>query len=225
MVRTPQNPTPFEWTGAKERAATLLADGELTDQEIAEEVGVNRWTLWSWKQHPDFAARVEETVQQLGAVARRYALGHKANRMARLQRRADALDRVIAERAADPAMQNVPGGKTGLLVRTVKVIGAGENAREVAEYRVDTGLLKEMRELEQQAAQEAGDWVEKGQVQGVVADLHRSVIPEIDELRKLPLEELMRIHREALGYTGPEEDDDQLSGPEVIENGDGGRLG
>ena len=98
-------------------------------------------------------------------------------------------------------MQNVPGGRAGLLVRRVKSIGAGENAREVVEYEVDTALLKELRELERQAAQEAGQWATKHEVRGVVASV--SVIPEISELLKMPAEELLRLHRETLGLPGP----------------------
>jgi hypothetical protein len=110
-----------------------------------------------------------------------------------------AIAGVIAERAADPDMANVPGGRTGLLVRRVKVIGSGDNAREVCEYEVDTGLLKELRELEKQAAVEAGQWSTTSEVRGVVASV--SVIPEMEQLRKLPIEELLRIHRESLGLT------------------------
>lgn len=60
-------------------------------------------------------------------------------------------------------MPDVPGGKTGLLVREIKSIGAGPNSREVEEYKVDTGLLKELREHERQAAIELGQWQESGQ--------------------------------------------------------------
>jgi hypothetical protein len=48
-----------------------------------------------------------------------------------------------------------------------------------------------------------GQWSARHEVRGVVANV--SVIPEIDELRKMPIEELLRIHRESLGYTAPEQ--------------------
>jgi hypothetical protein len=41
-------------------------------------------------------------------------------------------------------------------------------------------------------------------VRGVVANV--SVIPEIGELRKMPIEELLRIHRASLGYPAPQQE-------------------
>jgi hypothetical protein len=83
-------------------------------------------------------------------------------------RRLEALDRrhrkmsaVIEERAADPKMQDVPGGDTGLLVHRVKSIGKGKHSRTIDLYHVDAALLKEMREIEKQAAIETGQWGEK----------------------------------------------------------------
>ncbi len=68
---------------------------------------------------------------------------------------------IIDERAADPDMQDVPGGKSGLMVRTYKGIGAGPTAQCYEEYAADTPLSAEMRATEKQAAQEVGQWVEK----------------------------------------------------------------
>ena len=201
MVTTPENPRPFEWTAAKERAASMLADGEPTDAQIAGEIGVDAWTLWSWKQRPEFATRVRQIVEQAGEEMAHLAIAKKLGRMRAYDERWRELQRVIAERAADPAMQSFPGGRTGLLVRTVKVIGSGEAARQVEEYRLDAGLLKELRELERQAAVEAGQWTTKTEMRGAVASV--SVIPDHGELLKMPAEELLRLHRETLGLPGP----------------------
>jgi hypothetical protein len=111
------------------------------------------------------------------------------------------LQRVIAERGADPTMQDVPGGRTGLLLKTVKVIGSGEAARQVEEYRLDAALLKELRELEKQAAEEAGQWTARPEVRAAVACV--SVLPDMAELLKMPAEELLRLHSESLGLPGP----------------------
>jgi hypothetical protein len=192
-----QKPTPFEWTVTRERAAALLADGELTDQEVADEIGANRWTLWSWRRHPDFAARVRQITERAAEELERHAIALKARRMRTYDERWRELQRVIAERAAAPEMQSVPGGRTGLLVRSVREIGSGEAARQVEEYRLDAALLKELRGLEKQAAIEAGQWSTKHEVRGVVASV--SVIPDLPELLKLPADELLRIHRETLG--------------------------
>ena len=44
---------------------------------------------------------------------------------------------------------------------TPQAIGVGANQQTIEEYAIDTGLLKEFRAHEQQAAQELGEWVEK----------------------------------------------------------------
>jgi hypothetical protein len=63
-------------------------------------------------------------------------------------------------------MAEAPGGETGLLTKKLKVIGFGENAELVAEYSVDTGLLKELRAHEEQAARELGQWADKTEISG-----------------------------------------------------------
>jgi hypothetical protein len=150
----------FEWDARRERAALLLAEGELTDVEVAAEVEVTDRTLRNWKAVPAFAARVKQLVAELGAVAQRKAIGRRARRLAALDDRWQRMKAVIAARADE--MKDLPGGgSSGLLVKTVKSIGSGDNAREVEEYAVDAALLREMRELEKQAAQETGQWAEK----------------------------------------------------------------
>ena len=153
-------PPPFKWSGPKRRAAELLAADELTDEQVAAAVGTERRTLARWKLHPDFAAAVQAGADALGEVARRYAVGRRAARVRALQDRWDALRQVIGDRATAPEMQAAPGGATGLLCRTVKGVGSGENFQLVEEYEVDTGLLRELREHEKQAAQELGQWTE-----------------------------------------------------------------
>jgi len=72
----------------------------------------------------------------------------------------------LPQRAAAVEFAEVPGGTTGLLVHTYKAIGTGEFVEKVDEYAVDTGLLAELRAHEKQAAQELGQWVEKGEIRG-----------------------------------------------------------
>jgi hypothetical protein len=57
-----------------------------------------------------------------------------------------------------------PGASTALLVRRERSVGSGQNQKFVAEYKVDTGLLRELRKLEKQAAIELGQWTEKRDV-------------------------------------------------------------
>ena len=61
---------------------------------------------------------------------------------------------VIEERAASPDFAKVPGGTTGLLCRDLR-------CKDTPVYKVDTGLLAELRAHEQQAAQELSQWQTK----------------------------------------------------------------
>jgi hypothetical protein len=151
----------FSWSATASAAALAVALDDETDEQIAAAAGVSRRTLANWKVHPDFAARVDQHRAEFHDQARRRGIALVANRVAALDDRWRRLRRVIAERAADPAMRGVPGGTTGLLVRDVRAVGRGEEARPVDVYRLDIGLLRELRELEKQAAVEVGDWNER----------------------------------------------------------------
>jgi hypothetical protein len=186
-------PRPFKWTAPKRRAVEMLASDEVPDAGIAAAVSVNRATLLRWKSHPEFAAAVREAVAALGEAARRHAVGRRAARVKALDDRRHTLQRVIAERAAAPEMQGVPGGTTGHLCRTVKGIGSGETFQVVEEFEVDTGLLRELREHEKQAAQELGQWADKHVVEGPRGE---SPFPPWEDLVRLPREDLLRLYEE-----------------------------
>ena len=49
----------------QERVAQLLAEGKLTDRQIARQQRVSLSTLWEWQQRPEFAAAVSEHRQAL----------------------------------------------------------------------------------------------------------------------------------------------------------------
>lgn len=157
----------FRWTGKKERAAELVAEEELTYDEIAHALGVGTATVRRWAAHADFRARVKRRSEEIGDAATRYAIARRLRRIKGYDDRRERMLRLIAERAA--AHTDAPGGSTGLLVRTVKVVGGGENAERVEEYELDAALLRELRELEKQAAIEAGQWQEAASAEGLHA--------------------------------------------------------
>jgi hypothetical protein len=80
----------------------------------------------------------------------------RESRVNALQDRWERLQRVINERAVEMDGE-IAGGGTGLLVRDYK----GKNA-DRAVYKVDTGLLDELRQHERQAAEELGQLQTKG---------------------------------------------------------------
>jgi hypothetical protein len=168
--------TDFRWTEARLTAAELLAEDKLSDEVIAQRVGVTRAGLAKWKTQPEFMAKIDEFVERFDTAIRRRAIARQLRRVAALQDRWERMHQVIDERAVAEEMRDIAGGTTGLLVRTFKVVGNGPDAHTVPEFAVDTGLLKELREHEKQAAQELGQWTEKREVKGEGAGIQVRVI-------------------------------------------------
>lgn len=168
----------FEWTTRKDQAAERVAQDRETDTAIAEACGVTQRTLERWKLAPEFQARVEQHRTKQRAAIEAKGIAEKQNRLDGYVARYQALQRVVAARSQ--AYKAAPGGDTGLIVgkiALVKVYASGDDEpepedgdetlfsakryRAVWEYSLDTGLLKEMRDLEKQIAQELGEWVNK----------------------------------------------------------------
>lgn len=215
----------FRRARQKLHAARLLAEDELTDREVAARAGVSERQLYRWKREPAFAARVRALVAELGELSTRRAIGRRARRLRALDERWQALQRVAAERGADPGMAGVPGGATGLLVRTVRGVGSGPNFRVVEEYEVDAALLRELRDHERQAAQELGQWVEK--LAPTSPDGEEPYRATDDEARAIVAAALARLGLElgAAGGGGPPGPDGPALGPPggpAAGGGDGG---
>jgi hypothetical protein len=162
----------FRWTEGRERAAALLAEDRLSDEDIANLVGITRQALQKWKARPEFMARVDGIVEKIRIAVEAEGIANKVNRVALLNDMWRRQQAVIAARAGEYA--HIPGGDTGLLVRTVNIakvyeVGDPDDERMnptketilVEEYAVDTGLLKEMRETAKQAAIELRQWTEQ----------------------------------------------------------------
>jgi transposase-like protein len=181
-----QNATTFVWTEPRKQAVLLVAEDDLSDTEIAARVGVHRATLDRWKQHPDFAAQVAHHIEDLNRAMTRLAIAKKHKRVTELNALHEKALRVIEQRGAEyqamaeedaqqptitPLRQmigdrSVPaGGETGLLVRQLKQIGAGRTAQLVEEFAFDAALVKEIRALQEQAAKELGQWVDRSEVE------------------------------------------------------------
>lgn len=146
------------------KAIPLVALDGQTDEAIAAEIGVTTRTLRNWKRQPAFAGEVQGLRDEFAAVARREAIMTVEGRVKEYAARHERMRLVIDQRAA--AGGDVPGAGTGLLVKTYKAIGSGESAFAQPEWSVDTGLLREMRELEKQAAQDLGQWADRKEHSG-----------------------------------------------------------
>lgn len=151
----------FAWTQNTLIAAQLVAEGDLTQDQIAERANTTRNTLYLWRKNPEFAGRVEEIREEFRQSVRQRGIAILEKRVEAQNTRWRKLQRVIDERANDPSFAEVPGWQTGLLTRDIKTVGFGPSAMTVNLFSVDTALLREIRELEKQAALEMGQWTEK----------------------------------------------------------------
>lgn len=165
----------------KIEAAVLVAQDEISDEKIAEQLGITRRTLANWKNNPEFSDYVDEENRKVQAAMLRLDIAKRHKRVSILDDLLNKSLTVIEERAAmygeeielpdgfDQDEYGAPaGGKTGLLTRQVKIIGTGEHSMKTIEYQVDTGLVKQITSLMDQAANELGQKVDKVAVSGDV---------------------------------------------------------
>jgi len=139
----------------------MLAEDSVSDAEIAAACGVTRPALQKWKAREEFQTRIAEIVKRRKDAALRYSIAQQDKRIADMDDRWRRMRQLIDARAEE-LNGAVPGGETGLLVRQIKLSNTGI---QVEEFAVDTGLLKEMRALEEQVAKELGQYADKPEAQ------------------------------------------------------------
>lgn len=88
------------------------------------------------------------------------AITRRRERLAGYEERRNRLLGIVEARADEYADQT-PGGASGYVGKTLKVVGTGATARTELEYVVDATLLRALLALEEQAARETGQWFEK----------------------------------------------------------------
>jgi hypothetical protein len=157
-------------SGRMLRAAMLVADDHLTNDQIAADVGVTRHALANWKRREDFRTEVERVRTLVRDEVLREGIARKANRIRALDDLFHRIEQIIEERAADPAMQNIPGGKTGLVKRTVKSIGFGASATIIEKFEFDAAVSKQYLAVLEQAAKEMGGKFEEAKPNGGPGD-------------------------------------------------------
>jgi hypothetical protein len=151
----------FLWDGDRLKAAELVARGTMTEEQIGEAVGFSARQFRRWKQHPEFMAKVEEFAREIEKAVLKEGIANRAERVRAMNDRWNRYRSIISERAASDEMQEIPGGKSGMLVHDVKMVGSRDGAERADIYSFDTGLAQSILALEKQAAQEVGQWVEK----------------------------------------------------------------
>lgn len=172
-------------TNAQIKAAHLVVEDRLTDEEIAAEVGTSIRQFYRWKRSPAFVAETTRITKAFNAALIGVGVATHRRRVEAINDRWHRMQRLIEARAKDPETARIPGGETGLLVKQLKGIGKGKDFKVVEEFAVDTGLLREMREHERQAAMELGQWVEKVAPTNPEGDREYGELTEPERVAKL----------------------------------------
>ena len=89
--------TLFPWCKRSVRATELVAEGRLTNAQVAAEVGLSRQGLDRWKAHPEFKARVAAILDEYRALRRRDMIARWEKQWEESERRQDVYR---AEKAA-----------------------------------------------------------------------------------------------------------------------------
>jgi hypothetical protein len=177
-------------TEQQQKAAELLAKG-VKVAKVAKALGLCERTIYNWKLDAIFKSEVARIEAEWRGRARQYGAADQDYRLRDLNDRYARLRAVIQQRARDPQFQEVPGGKTGLLTVSYKMMTRLDSSTDpptritepVAEYAVDTGMLAEMRAIEQQTAIELGQWKPKSQVENMAAQTS-AIIEKLHQGRK-----------------------------------------
>jgi hypothetical protein len=139
----------------------------------------NLTRLKQWSATFNWQGRLAEIQAKEQAAIEAASIVHQTNRISMLDRLHRGLERIVDERAASPAMKDVPGGSTGLLVGEpviVKVYGSDgkedtddeiltpvKEARILRKYAIDKTLVSLAMALEKQVVQEKGEWSKKSE--------------------------------------------------------------
>lgn len=155
---------------AKQReTAILVAEDDLSDVDICNQVGIGRTTLHRWKLNPAFVDAVDEHTAELERQMVRLSVTKRRKRLAVLNDLHEKALTVIDARALEYGdIKEAAGGHTGLVVRDIKAVGSGPSAQIVEVWGVDVSLMREIRAIEEQAAKELGQWVDKADVSGSI---------------------------------------------------------
>jgi len=168
-------PSTAQKCSKRERVAILLAEGDLSDTKIAEEVGVSRRAIVNWKNDPEFRALQDTAHQKIVAAAYALPIARKEKRLKVLDdlyaRHVHALE-LRAQRIADElSAVDTPEGATrkffgnfipaeavtGLFVKKETTLA---NGMKSVEWVYDGSIFKAICDLQKQAGLEVGNFSE-----------------------------------------------------------------
>jgi hypothetical protein len=143
----------------KDEVIALLLTGS-TPAQIAEKYHVSKAALTKFQQrHCDRLAALHAEVERQVSD---YAIAEVVNVIAGMDEDWRGLGQVQRDRAADKTYADVPGYSTGLMAHTYKSVGSGDNQQLVDEFKVDTAVIAERRNLAMAAMQLLGKMPKAG---------------------------------------------------------------
>jgi DNA-binding XRE family transcriptional regulator len=156
----------WKWSKQRENAALLSSDGKLTEQQIAQTVGVARRTLHRWRQHPAYSARIAKHCAAHRKQIRTKGIAARTNRIAELSHELAALEQIEAERARIYGTAKfrdvIAGGASGLIIisgwQTIVNAKTGEK-QKLPLVRSDVSTIKRKLAILKKVEQELGQWL------------------------------------------------------------------
>jgi hypothetical protein len=185
-------------TRKQHAAAIEVATNRRSFAKIASKAGVCLRTLTTWRASPEFQAEVERLLNLWAADVEKRGIADRRRRLYQVNLRWRAKQSLREQRAKmfrklakdDPQLAQVPGGNTGMVVWTTKMLHVGEQEYErIIEHEFDAALDAAMRADEEHVATDLGQWKPKHEISfaedgGALRIQNLSALTD-DELRTL----------------------------------------
>lgn len=145
------------------KAAAMIAEERLSQQDIAKKLGLSEYALSRWKRkYPEFRELIGRYRTNIAEEALNTAIARKDVRISKLNKMHAKIERIIDKRAEDavnnPTFVGVAGADTGLIVHDRKCIGGAQFGEMVDVFAVDTELIKRHDSILEQVAKEKGEF-------------------------------------------------------------------
>lgn len=162
----------LERPGWPARVIALVLEGK-SDAEVAKALStarteVKRQAVSAFRKR--HKAELTQVIEEAERETKNYAIARLVDQIAGLDEDWLALGEVQKARAADKRYASEPGYSTGRMVHSQKTLGGGEFAEIVDEYKVDTAVIAERRNLVMAAAELMG------QLQGKKGDQGGAIV-------------------------------------------------
>lgn len=155
-----KKPTEKPLSAKQLKAAALVGEDALTNERIATECGITLSTLYKWKTERPFQEAVRKKVQELDDAVSQLQFAKRRERIRALDQMAQDYVTLVEERAAwfTENEPDIPGGRTGRIVRQERVLGSGKSQVRTTEYVLDKALDQGLRDTFVHIAKERGEW-------------------------------------------------------------------